>query len=290
MERTAGGAVIVIGNGEMGSAVAQALAAAGAQVRTSLRGRSAESRERARRAGLTVIDDDDELLRGAAFLLSVVPPGQARAVGERFAGPLKRAATPPIYADCNAVAPATTSAIGELIERSGASYVDGSIVGPPNFDRSRPSSARIFVSGPQSARLLELKGIEWIRLEGPVGAASALKMAYAGLTKGLTALGAAVIMGANRYQVAGALKTELNRSAGGILRHLSNTIPSVPRKAYRFVAEMEEIARFAGGRDTGGTIYEGTAAIYAFLAGQCGSPSEPPGSPAAELLDFFARE
>jgi L-threonate 2-dehydrogenase len=107
MERASGGAVIVIGNGDMGTAVAQALAASGAEVRTSLRGRSAESRERAHRAGLTVIDDDDELLRGAEFLLSVVPPGQAQTVAERFAGPLSRAGKPPIFADCNALAPAT---------------------------------------------------------------------------------------------------------------------------------------------------------------------------------------
>src|SRR5579875_940183 len=87
--------IAVIGNGEMGSAVAQVLVRAGARVLTSLRGRGEASRARAQAAGAHAIDDDWELVSQADVMLSVVPPGQARAVAERFVGPLRRKAHRP---------------------------------------------------------------------------------------------------------------------------------------------------------------------------------------------------
>jgi len=83
--------VAIVGSGEMGAAVGRRLRESGARVITSLTGRSAESVARIRDAGLEVVNDDNSLVRDADFVLSIVPPGVAVAVAERFRGPLARA-------------------------------------------------------------------------------------------------------------------------------------------------------------------------------------------------------
>src|ERR1700691_6557499 len=101
----AGPDVVVIAMGEMGSGIARRLRERGARIRTSLNGRSAASVDRARLAGAESFDDDRALLDGADFMLSVVPPGDARALARRLAPALQAGAREPVHVRCNALAP-----------------------------------------------------------------------------------------------------------------------------------------------------------------------------------------
>ena len=73
--------IVVVAQGEMGAAIGQRLHARGAAVRTSLKGRSEASRMRARDAGLVAVDDDDALVTGADFVLSMSAAGRGAGVG-----------------------------------------------------------------------------------------------------------------------------------------------------------------------------------------------------------------
>src|SRR5439155_750591 len=89
------------------------------------------------------------------------------------------------FVDGNAVAPATTRAIGEIVTAGGAHFVDGGIIGPP---ARKAGGTRLYLSGPDAADVaahFKSSLLEAIVLDGPVGAASAIKMAYAGWNKGL---------------------------------------------------------------------------------------------------------
>ena len=55
-------------------------------------------------------------------------------------------------------------------------------------------------------------GLDIAVLDGPVGAASGLKLAYAGMTKGFIALAAAMVHAASREGLADALRAELART------------------------------------------------------------------------------
>ena len=123
--------IAVIGAGEMGAAVGHRMLSKGARVLTTLKGRSAASGERVRLAGIEVVDDDDAIALEAGFLLSIVPPGQAIAVAQRFHGPLARAAKKPVFVECNAISPATTRRIADALESSGCKLVDAGIIGGP---------------------------------------------------------------------------------------------------------------------------------------------------------------
>ena len=81
-------------------------------------------------------------------------------------------------------------------------------------------------------------------MDGPVGAASAMKLSYAGITKGCTAIGSAMMLGATRGGTADALLQELSESQPMLLNWMRGFVTRMPPKAYRWVAEMEEIAKF----------------------------------------------
>jgi 3-hydroxyisobutyrate dehydrogenase-like beta-hydroxyacid dehydrogenase len=257
--------IAVIAPGEMGAAIGQRLRERGARVITSLAGRSAASGKRAERAGIVAAANDDEIAT-ANIILSVVPPKDAAGLAERLRPAIARAATKPIYVDCNAVAPQTAEAIGAILAGSGASYVDGGIIGPPPTPTTL--GARLYVSGERARDVLRLNsyGLDTRFLDGPIGAASALKMSYAGVTKGFTAISALMMLGATRAGCADMLHKELAESQSPLLGWLSRQMPKMPPKAYRWVAEMEEIGTFLDGIAGGRDAYEAIARLYQHIA------------------------
>lgn len=257
--------IAVIAPGEMGAAIGQRLRERGARVITSLAGRSPASAARAERAGLVAAASDDEIV-AADIILSVVPPKDAVGLAVRLKPAIVRAAKKPIYVDCNAVAPSTAEEIGAILDGSGAAYVDGGIIGAPPTPTT--PGARLYVSGARARDVLRLGayGLEVRLLDGPVGAASALKMSYAGITKGFTAVSAMMMLGATRAGCAAELHKELAESQSPLLAWLGRQMPKMPPKAYRWVAEMEEIGAFLDGIAGGRNAYEAIARLYQHIA------------------------
>jgi 3-hydroxyisobutyrate dehydrogenase-like beta-hydroxyacid dehydrogenase len=230
-----------------------------------------------KRAGLEVIDDHDRLVGEADFILSIVPPGVAGEVAQRFREPLSRARIKPVFAECNAIAPATVRRIADLLAPTGCRFVDAGIIGgpPPAGVENASKGPRIYASGENAGLLERLRryGLDIAVIDGPVGAASGLKLAYAGITKGITALGAAMIARAARDGLADALRNELGRSQPDILARLQRFIPTMFAKAGRWVAELEQIAEFIGGEQDGATIYMGAARLYEQIAAEFEAPA-----------------
>ncbi len=258
--------VVVIAMGEMGSGVARRLHERGARVLTSLAGRSSASRARAERAGVTSVEDDLSLLADADFVLSIVPPGQALAFGERMAPPLRESNRRAVFVDCNAVSPETARKTAGVIAAAGAPFVDAGIIGGP--PREGTPGPRFYASGPQAAAFATLRDYELdVRLlDGTVGSASALKLSYASITKGLTALGSVAMLGAERAGVGAALRSELAESQPALKAYLERQVPAMYAKAYRWVAEMEEIAAYLEADPAAAAIFQGAASLYGRLA------------------------
>jgi 3-hydroxyisobutyrate dehydrogenase-like beta-hydroxyacid dehydrogenase len=218
--------VAVISPGDMGSAVGRRLSEAGTRVVTALAGRSERTRALAADAGFVDAGSLVEAVRQADVLLSIVPPGRALEV----AGAVGRDPGP-LYVDCNAISPATARSIGELV---GDRYVDAGIIG-------FPGAPRFYASGRHAHELTQLP-LDVRVLDGEIGQASALKMCYAALTKGLTALLTESMVTANALGVTEALVAELSDSQPQFLTTARRGLPAMVPKAYRWIAEMEEIA------------------------------------------------
>jgi len=258
--------VAVMAQGTMGAGVGKRLSERGATVRTLLSGRSEASAGRARAAGMQPVADERELLAGADYFLSILPPNQAPGLASQVAPALQSLPVKPVYVDCNAVSPQTAARIAAIIEPTGAAFVDGGIIGgPPREGYAGPA---IYASGPEAERTQALKdwGLDWRIIEGPIGAASGLKMSYAGITKGTTAIATAMLLGAARFGCAEALIAELSSSQPEMLKRMKSGIPGMYDKAYRWVGEMEEISDFLDANAPSSDMYKGIARLYEFLA------------------------
>ena len=256
--------VAIIAPGNMGSGVGQPLTENKVKVLTSLAGRSEESAKRARAAGMTAVADAQ--LTESDFLLSIVPPGDALALAKRLAPVLTAANKKPVYVECNAVSPHTMLAIAEVVGATGCPFVGAGIIGPP----PKPSSnnTKIYAAGPHAADFAKLNdyGLIVRVLGGPLTAASALKMSYAGITKGFQALGAAMMLAATRGGSAEALKAELADSQPELLGYLTQQIPRMYSKSYRWVAEMDEISAFVGENHPEHAMLTAAARFYERIA------------------------
>jgi 3-hydroxyisobutyrate dehydrogenase-like beta-hydroxyacid dehydrogenase len=282
--------IAIVAPGEMGSGIGRRLVQSGLTVLTSLAGRSGQSATRAARAGL--VDADDDALAACDVILSIVPPKDALALAQRLQPALHRAVGKPVYVDCNAVSPVSVAEIAAIVSATGTGFVDAGIIGPPPSDNPRAATT-IYASGPAAPAFAKLNafGLSIRLLDAPIGAASALKMAYAGLTKGFTALGAAMMLAASEAQVADALRRELSESQPHFLAFLERTVPGMFPKAYRWIAEMEEIAAFVESVPGGEGIYRGTADLYRHIAARvaAGNDEDPALSALREFCERQAR-
>jgi putative dehydrogenase len=256
--------IAIIAPGNMGAGIGKRLGEHNVTVLTTLAGRSPQSVERAGAAGMQ--DVDERQLMEADFLLSIVPPGEAPALAERLAPLLAAANRKPVYADCNAVSPQTMQRIADTVTKTGTPFIAAGIIGPP--PRPGSSNTKIYASGPAAGELARLNdyGLIVRVLEGPLTAASALKMSYAGITKGFTALGAAMILAATRGGSAEALKAELAESQQALNGFLTRQMPGMYGKAYRWVAELDEIAQFVGNDHPEHAMLEAAARLYERIA------------------------
>lgn len=256
--------VAIIAPGAMGSAIAQRLHENGLQVLTSLTDRSPASVARARACNMHHRPDAE--LAHADIFLSIVPPAQAVPLAQHYASIFKEAGRSPVYVDCNAISPQSVARIAGIMHDSTAAFVDGGIIGAP----PKPGTAGpvLYCSG-DAAPAIEALGRAGLRvhvLPAGIGAASALKMSYAGITKGLTALASTMMLAASRNGAAQALHAELAESQPHLLKHFERAVPDMYGKAYRWVAEMQEISNFLGSDQDGRKMFENIAGVYERLA------------------------
>jgi 3-hydroxyisobutyrate dehydrogenase-like beta-hydroxyacid dehydrogenase len=224
--------------GEMGAAVGQCLVGAGHPVLWWPEGRSAATAARAGAAGLTAVDSLAGLVRRADVIVSVCPPHAALGVARQVAG------FAGLYVDANAISPATAREVAAIVEAGGAAYVDGGIIGSPPV---APGRTRLYLSGRRASevrRLFEGTNLEarLVDRDPAVGAASAVKMAYASWTKGSAALLLAARALARAEGVEEVLLAEWAISQPGLADRSVGSARSAAAKGWRWVAEMEEIA------------------------------------------------
>jgi putative dehydrogenase len=261
----------VIGTGEMGSGVGGHLVVHGAEVYTTLAGRSAASAERVNRAGIAVVENLAELARSCPLVLSILPPDRVLAAAEAFVEARGHGGEATLYVDCNAIAPSTTRAVGNTIAAAGIRYVDASIIGAaPRSGQDERDGPHIYACG-AAADVAEFAGLtayglEIRPLDGPIGVASALKMSYAGITKAYTAIGAAMFEHAERAGVGPALRREFEEHQVALNAWLARMIPTMYPKAYRWIGEMREIGAFNADEPGLGSLYEGLAEYYTSIA------------------------
>ena len=221
-------------------------------------GRSPASLQRAREAGLEPAESLESALAASDFVLSVCPPHAAEDVAREVLGHPFRG----LYVEANAISPDRTRRIAAACAERGVPMVDGSIVGGPPGPGSAP---RLYLSGDEEqvarvARAFEDTQVVARPLNASLGAASALKMAYASYQKSARVLAAVSHALAAHHGVA----AELAREAGSLTSNIlaeTNQLPSVAARAWRWAPELEEIAATLRTAGLPPEMAEGAAAV-----------------------------
>ena len=258
------GTIAILSPGSMGSAVGKVLRESGYDLVTNLDGRSERTRALAEEAGFRAVSGIDSIVEEADLVMSILVPSEAISVAREAAAAMKRTGASPAYADCNAVSPDTARELGGIIEAAGGRFIDAGIIGGPPGSGSPP---RFYASGPHEAVIGELdgKGIIVPLLGGDVGRASAIKMCYASLTKGVSALQTAALVAAYRLGLSSELEEEMSSSQAKVLAQMQSVI-GLPGKAFRWVGEMEEIAATFESVGVTGNFHHGAAEIFRMVA------------------------
>jgi len=274
--------VAMVSPGAMGSALGRGYAEAGARVVATVAGRSARTRELA--AGIELLPSLEEVVAAADVVISIVPPGDALHVADQVATAAQAAGVQPLYADFNAIAPATVARIATAI--SPLPFVDGSISGgPPNLP-----GTRLYLSGRDSAAVAALAHprLNVVELPGDVGTASAVKMSTASVYKGVSALLLQALRAAEANGVLDPVVEDLTSGYPELMHRLAPRLASSASKAHRFVGEMHEIALAQGAAGLTPDLFTAVAAVYQEVAGTAlGDRTPEQARELTELLDVL---
>ena len=248
--------------GEMGTLVG---AAANAEVLWASEGRSDATAQRAEAAGFRDVGSVDELVAASEIVLSLCPP----AIAEEVAAEVGAAGFQGLYVEANAITPVRAQRIVDSLPRC----VDGSVIARAGLN--------LYLSGDADdvAQVVDIfRGgeVNAIPLEGGIGAASALKMAFGGWNKIGTALTAQAYAIARAYGVEDALAGE------GVE---SDRVLRAGPKAWRWAPEMEEVAATCASLGLPDGMARGAAELYSRWEAHRDRPAE-----LEKLLDDLAAE
>ncbi|MFN8493966.1 MAG: DUF1932 domain-containing protein [Caldilineaceae bacterium] len=281
----------ILSPGDMGHVVGQVLRTNGLRVIAALQGRSTRTKTLAGQAGIEDVGALEDLVQQADVLLSILVPAEAVSAAQAVAQAIQATGATLLYADCNAIAPQTVHQIETIITGAGGQFVDASIIGPPP---RKAGATRFYASGPGATTFAELNafGLAVVTLGEESGQASALKMCYAALTKGLTALATELLTAAQSLGVTTALDQEFQLSQAQLYEQLKRQLPSMPPKAHRWVGEMEEIAQTFAHIGLTPNILTGAADIYRLVSQTelaQRTPEDPTPPPtAAQMVEVLA--
>lgn len=281
--------------GDMGQGVAMQIQARGFTVFTALDGRSERSRRLAREAGITDVGSIAWLVAECDVVLSVMDPGAALDFGKQAAEAIRAGKHKTLVVDCNAVAPATAAEIAALVEGAGGRFVDAGIIGPPPRGNAKIT---LYVSGPDAHELEQIAGPQLAvqPVSARIGDASALKMCSGALTKGTQALWLEVMVAAQRLGVHELLERDLREGPRSeIHKWVMDQLAIMPPKAYRWVPEMNEVAKTMAASGFTPQVFSGIADICAAV-GRTQPGTETPeqgraaGRSGAEVVRLLARD
>jgi 3-hydroxyisobutyrate dehydrogenase-like beta-hydroxyacid dehydrogenase len=229
--------------GEMGFHWAKLLKSHGVEVLTYDKDRGEVSRKRAENAGVTSLPSMTALVREAELIVSIVVPFAAKRVAAKVAkAALKAGRQDLLFLDANAISPMTADDITKTLVPAGVKFVDGCIIGAA---AKMGKGSIVYVSGPDAARLHDLESFNIpIKVLGPsTNQASAFKVVYAGLTKGLQGLFCELLMGARHFGLLDEIRAQYEASFPGLLDKVSSSVVALRIHAARRAEEMDELKR-----------------------------------------------
>lgn len=252
----------VLHPGNMGVSVAASIRQGGHTVYWASEGRSPQTAERAKENGLTDAGTLQGVCDASDIVFSICPPEAA----SQLASDVKASGFGGTFVDANAISPVRMTSIAADLEPAGITVVDGGIIGHPAW---KPGTTWLYLSGAAAGQVTEVSSAGPLHTEiidGDIGKASALKMCYAAFSKGTTALTCAILATADELGVRDELNGHWERDQAGLAEKREMATRGVTAKAWRFVAEMNEISETFDKAGLPGGFHAAAADLYTRLS------------------------
>jgi L-threonate 2-dehydrogenase len=278
--------IAILGLGGMGAGVAADLKRSKFTVVSTLEGRSAKTRQRAEEAGVRVLANLGEVIAAADTFLSITPADQAEPLAIAVAERLKGKAIH--YVDCNSITPSKTERIARMVEAAGATYSDGGIIGPPPAEKSRTC---LYVSGPHAGVLTTMASerMPVLQLGERITEATEMKVLFSAANKGVTALLANVLAGAQKVGLLDKVMAEMDARRPGLLTAVRGSAGELGDKALRWAIEMDDLAEALSDLGAHGGYHKAAGEGYRRLAANLeGAPAG--GDAVARVLEAWIGE
>jgi 3-hydroxyisobutyrate dehydrogenase-like beta-hydroxyacid dehydrogenase len=165
------------------------------------------------------------------------------------------------FLDANAISVERAREMARRMEARGVDFVDGGIIGMPSLT---PGVTWLHLSGRSASRVADCFAAGPLATDvmgGEAGRASALKMCFSAYSKGSTALACAVIAAAETLGVLPDLKRQWDRKGPATAKVEADIRVAAP-KAWRFVAEMHELAATLESAGVPPGFHKAAAEIY----------------------------
>ena len=256
--------VAILSPGDMGHAVGRLLREYELKVVTCLTGRSQRTKDLSELAGIADVPDLSGMVAQSQIILSISVSEMVPSICRQVADAISATKADVLFAECNAIAPQLSRQMEPIITEAGGRYIDASIVGSPPRNGSSP---RFYASGDNIAEFEGLAnfGLD-VRAAGTeVGQASGIKMCYAAMTKGSSALYAELLMAAQMMGLSDFVKAEFQSSQPAVLQRMERGLPGVPAKVRRWVSEMEEIKDTFEHLGLTPHLFQGVADMYRMI-------------------------
>ena len=256
--------VAILSPGDMGHAVGQLLREHELKVVTCLTGRSQRTKDLAELAGIADVPDLNDMVAQSQIILSISVSEMVPSICQQVADAIKATNANVLFAECNAISPQLSRQMEPIITEAGGRYIDASIVGGPPLNGSSP---RFYASGDNTAEFEGLAnfGLDVRDAGTEVGQASGIKMCYAAMTKGSSALYSELLMAAEMMGLSDFVIAEFQSSQPAVLQRMERGLPGVPAKARRWVSEMEEIKDTFEHLGLTPHLFQGVADMYRMI-------------------------
>jgi 3-hydroxyisobutyrate dehydrogenase-like beta-hydroxyacid dehydrogenase len=235
--------IAMVGFGEAGSILGAELAAKGGEVVTyDILLNTPAMLEKAKQARVSAAQSFDAAVKDADLVISAVT---AASSGDVALGASKALRAGQIFLDINSCSPATKRSNAQLVESSGAAYVEAAVMAPVPPQRLK---VPMLLGGRRAAELapaLQALGMNATFLSEEIGVASAVKMCRSVVIKGLEALAVESMLAARRFGA----EQEVLASLQGTFPQMGwqdklpdYLISRVAEHGRRRAAEMREVA------------------------------------------------
>lgn len=220
---------------------------------------AAAKREDYERAGIQGASTAAGALKDAGTVFSLVTADEAENAARTAAATLERDT---LFFDCNSCAPGTKKRSAILIESVGGRYVDVAVMAPVHPKRHRTP---LLVSGTHAAEaasyLNGTLGMAAEIAEGPVGAASSIKMVRSVLMKGLEAVILECVLAGRRAGVEERVLDSLEETYPGFgwRKRAAYMMERAATHGIRRAAEMREVALTVRELGFSGSMSDATA-------------------------------